>query len=476
MTDISNFDEGLIESEVVKASEAVGWKYIRGSDLNRDLSDVIIWDVLFERLEYLNPVAASNPGFLRQVRTDLLDQIDSNKPLIDVNEFLTDLFKGKYTLSYGENNQHITIHLIDFEHPQNNSFIVANHVVYPRPKSEGGSEFDVVYYVNGIPLIVCETKTPFRNAVSAYDGALDIADIYVNTCRKFFTTNLFNFATEGKTLLYAPIGLPAIKWGPWLIDGLKETGIVEDTMEIVKSLVLPERVLDILYNFNIFSVDSRGRKIKILCRYQQYDGANKIVNRVVDGKIKSGFIWHFQGSGKTYLMVFAAKKLRSTKSLKNPTVMIVLDRDQLNTQSYKNFINANVSNVEKTLSCSHLDSIIRSGAKKIIITTIQKFEFVKSSADAENIIVFVDEAHRTQYAILAQKMRDSLPNAFFFGFTGTPVAHKGRDTFYTFGSVEDDHGYMSKYSYDESVRDHETLEMHFEISRIQSRLDVDALN
>lgn len=475
-------DHGLTEDtivipSVVDASIKAEWTYIAPDNLDRKPSDIVIWSLFEKALSRLNPVAASNPNFYKQVRSDLENLIYGGMSLIDANERFTEMAKGKYSLPFGENNAHITVRLFDFDHPENNSFIVSDHIQYPRLKEKGGREFDLVYYVNGIPLIVGEAKTPFSPSISAYDGALDITETYIKVCESFFKTNLFCFATEGKSVIYGPIGLSAIKWGPWLIDGLSENGTIENAMQIIESLLKKDRALDILYNFNVFTVNSSGRKVKVLCRYQQYDGANKIVARVRDGRIRKGLIWHFQGSGKTYLMVFAAQKLRTLPELRNPTVMIVIDRLQLDSQSYTNFINCNTPNVVSVDKSKELEKLIEHGAKKIIITTIQKFDDVHAVArEDENLVVFVDEAHRSQYHIQAQRMRDALPGAFIFGFTGTPVTHKGRDTFYTFGSEEDPHGYLSRYGYEESVRDHETLPMHFEISKIQSHINVDALN
>ena len=220
--------EKLVESQVINASEIVGWTHIEGKDLPRKLDDVILWEVFFDSVGNINPEAAKHSDFKYQVKKDLDLILNGGGSLLDRNEAFTDMVKGKYSLNYGQFNQDITIRLIDFDNLENNSYIVSNTVVYPRSKEEGGSEFDIVYYINGIPLVVCETKTAFRRSITAYDGAVDIADVYIPTCERFFTTNLFNFATEGKRLLYAPIGMPAIKWGPWLLDGLKETGILED--------------------------------------------------------------------------------------------------------------------------------------------------------------------------------------------------------------------------------------------------------
>ncbi len=472
MADSGFTEREVVQNEIIYASQEVGWTFIPGSKYDRSIHDVILWDEFEKAIVRLNPIAAMKSNFVLRVKSDFESVIDGGKSMMDTNEDFMNMVRGNYTLPYGVNNEDITIRLIDFDNPDNNSFLLMDSVCYDEKNKQWGNQFDLVYYINGMPVIVGETKSPTRPSVTAYDAADEIVENYEKKCPKFFATNMMNFATEGKRLIYGPIGMPAIKWGPWYVDGLMETGLLESVLEIARSLLNPPRVLDLMANYNLFTSNDRGKRYKVLCRYQQYEGANRIINRVLDGQIKKGLIWHFQGSGKTFLMIFAAQKLRKLPQLKNPTVMIVIDRDQLNTQSYKNFTRANAANVELVESSSDLNRKIKAGTKKILISTIQKFGDIDAKADEDNtIIVFVDEAHRSNYSILAQKMRNALPHAYYFGFTGTPIAHKDRNTFETFGNKTDPHGYLSKYGYDESVRDHETLEMHFESRSIEVAID-----
>ena len=207
----------------------------------------------------------------------------------------------------------------------------------------------------------------------------------------------------------------------------------------------PKRLLDLLQNFSLYTSDKKKRRIKIICRYQQYDGANKIVDRVREGRLKKGLIWHFQGSGKSLLMVFAAQKLRKAPELKSPTVLILVDRTDLDTQITGAFNAADVANVVTTDSITELHDLLERGTRKIIITTIHKFRDAYPDMNSrDNIIVMVDEAHRTQEGNLGRQMRAALPNAFLFGLTGTPVNKADKNTFWAFGSEEDEGGYMSR--------------------------------
>src|SRR5439155_10194242 len=208
-----------------------------------------------------------------------------------------------------------------------------------------------------------------------------------------------------------------------------------------------------------------------------YLATNQIVERVVEGHIKKGLIWHFQGSGKSLLMVFAAQKLRQHTQLKNPKVLIVDDRIDLDTQITATFNAADVPNTIAVTKRETLQRLLAQDTRKVIITTIHKFAEAPGVLNTRsNIILMVDEAHRTQEGDLGHKMRQSLPNAFLFGLTGTPINKRDRNTFYAFGSDEDEQGYMSRYSFEESIRDKATLPLHFEPRLVHLHVEKEQLN
>jgi type I restriction enzyme R subunit len=241
-------------------------------------------------------------------------------------------------------------------------------------------------------------------------------------------------------------------------------------------------VLDILAYYTLFATDKRNRRRKIVCRYQQYEAANQIVARVLDGWPRKGLIWHFQGSGKSPLMVFAAQKLRLQRALRNPTVLIVVDRIDLDTQISGTFHATDIPNLVQAASCADLARLLQQDIRKVIITTIFKFGEVETQNFAslpntrDNIVVLVDEAHRTQEGDLGRKMRAALPNAFLFGLTGTPINRRDHNTFYAFGAEEDAHGYMNRYGFETSIRDGATLPLHFEPRLIDLHIDTDAID
>jgi hypothetical protein len=265
--------------------------------------------------------------------------------------------------------------------------------------------------------------------------------------------------------------MPIDLWGPWRDADNQGEGRLADVKKSVESMFRPEVVLDILQNFTLFCTDKKHRRIKVICRYQQYEGTNLIVERVVKARVKKGLIWHFQGSGKSLLMVFTAQKLRMHPLLENPAVLIVVDRIDLDTQITATFNAADVPNMVKAETREELETLLAQDVRKVIITTIHKFGEAEGVLnDRKNIIVMVDEAHRTQEGDLGRKMRTALPKAFLFGLTGTPINRIDKNTFWAFGADEDEKGYLSRYTFQESIRDKATLPLHFESPEIKLKI------
>ncbi|MCH8513647.1 MAG: DUF559 domain-containing protein [Kiritimatiellae bacterium] len=608
----------------------------------RQPNEVMVEAWVREALIALNPEIAAQPDRADEViyalRAILLAV--GGDGLVRANENFTQWLRGEKTMPFGPNGEHTAVRLIDFGNPGENRLTVTNQWTYarhtltppsghPSPIGRGdGREgqgiekrFDVVFLVNGLPLVIGEAKTPTRSSVTWFDGAYQVNEIYEKEVPAMFVPNVFSFATEGRLLRYGSVRMPIDLWGPWRDDDNQEEGNLDSVRKSVESLLRPEVVLDILQNFTVFATDKKYRRIKVICRYQQYETTNKIVARVVAGYPKKGLIWHFQGSGKSLLMVFAAQKLRLHPRLGNPTVLIVVDRIDLDTQISATFNAADVPNMVGVESRDELQRLLRQDVRKVLITTIHKFgsplqppspqpspsgrgsnyrggysfsglverarelrtsqtpvedvfwemcrnrqiagskfrrqhqvgdyivdfychearlivefdgpvhenrkakdakrdkqltslgntvlrftnadfetdpESVLSRiaahlpstsgrgvggegssgawCDRKNVIVMVDEAHRTQEGDLGRKMREALPNAFLFGLTGTPINRADRNTFWAFGADEDSAGYMSRYSFQDSIRDKATLPLHFEAPSVKLKIDKKAID
>ena len=401
----------------------------------------------------------------------------SSDELITANDKFRKLLFEENSYPFGENGDNINIRFFaKTDDAYKNRCIVTNQWEYPRKSKEGGKRLDFVYVINGIPMIIGEAKTPVKASVTWADGAADIMH-YQKSIPEMFVPNIFTFASEGRELQYASIGCPVDKWGPWFADEERKHGTLEDTEHNYVSLMTPERLLDIYRFYSVFTGTSGGKKIKIVCRYQQYLGGEAIVQRVLSTYTngsgpRKGLIWHFQGSGKSWLMVFAAQKLRRQEVLKAPTVVIVDDRIDLEDQITGDFTRAEIPNIDSISSKQELEEKIHQ--RKILITTIFKFGDLNDGEvidDRDNIILLMDEAHRTQEGDLGKKMRTALPNAFFFGLTGTPINRNDHNTFACFGAEEDKYGYISKYTFQNSVEDKATLELNFKTVPVEMHLD-----
>ncbi|MBK4738985.1 type I restriction endonuclease subunit R [Noviherbaspirillum pedocola] len=478
-TDSTNRPQEL-KASYSGSTKGIGWCYTPPFEVPRQIHEVLVESWLRDALIRLNPEIAVKPERTDEVLYKLRAIVLAVRSdgLIRANEEMTAWMRGERSMPFGPNNEHVPVRLIDFDDLTQNQYIVTQQFIYRAGATERRA--DLVLLVNGLPLVLIEAKTPVKKCISWVDGAVQVHDDYEKFVPELFVCNVFSVATEGKAYRYGSIGLPIKDWGPWHLDSDGDDVQHHPLKSLklsVESMLRPHVVLDILGSFTLFATDNKKRRIKVICRYQQFEAANKIVERVLKGYPRKGLIWHFQGSGKSLLMVFAAQKLRLHAGLKNPTVLIVVDRIDLDSQITSTFTGADIPNLEKADSREKLQQLLAQDVRKIIITTIFKFgEATGSLNDRSNIIALVDEAHRTQEGDLGRKMREALPSAFLFGLTGTPINRDDRNTFYAFGAEEDEKGYMSRYGFKESIRDGATLKLHFEPRLIDLRIDRDALD
>lgn len=449
------------------------WNFIPSTQLIRKNNDPIVEPKLREALIRINPEINKVPSRADEVIRRLREIIVNAKyrGIVRANEEFFEWLRGEKTMPFGENDEHVPVRLIDFDDISNNEFIVTMEYMMNSKDSDKGTREDLVLLINGLPVSIGECKSPVNSSVSWITGAKQILDDYENNAPQLFVSNVFNFASEGKEFKYGTIKCPLDKWASWRdFEGRYKS--LDNIQYPIHEMFNHEVFLDLLKNFIIFTSDNDNRRIKVICRSQQYDATNKMVERVKEGKIKKGLIWHFQGSGKSLLMLFAAMKLRMHKDLKNPTVLVVVDRKDLDTQITGTFTAADIPNMKTAKSIKSLEEELRNDSRKIIITTIFRFKDVKETLNQrENIIVLVDEAHRTQEGNLGILMRKALPNAFFFGLTGTPINKRERNTFATFGCEEDKDGYISKYSFEDSIRDDATKPLRFEPRLVKEHID-----
>lgn len=493
---MTGFNEANTIEDAVRdrlsAIKGVKWDYIYGADLPREPQDVLIESWLKEALCRLNPEIGKDPEKADEVIYKLRGVLheSSHSGLVRANELFTEWLRGEKSMPLGKDGEHITINLIDYNDHSQNKYVVSQQVPSMGAKN---AFFDLVLYVNGIPLVVGEVKTPVRIAISWQDGAADFMGgdkHYWHNQSAFFVPSLLCFATEGKTFCYGAINAGFKHWMPWhkTTDGDEIPQNMNTVLASAERLLTPQTLLELLQSFALYSTEksqktNTAKRVKLLPRYPQYEAAKQIVERVKGGEVRKGLIWHFQGSGKSLLMLYAAKMLKADQDLKNPTVVVVVDRVDLDSQITTTFDNADVKNVTPVKSCKQLSKELERDSRNILITTVFKFDEVEiddANKDGlnprENIIVLVDEAHRTQEGMLGDKMRWALPNAFFFGLTGTPISGLERNTFRLFGADEDKGRYMNRYSYKQSIRDEATLPVKFEPRLAELRVDQEAID
>jgi type I restriction enzyme R subunit len=322
-------------------------------------------------------------------------------------------------------------------------------------------------------------KTPVGAHISWLNGATDIHNAYEKKTPEFFVPNVFSFASEGREFRYGAVGQSPELWLNWssTTDEIAPPGL-PNVLRSAELLLTPLMVLDILRTFTLYSsrrTANGALRMKVIPRYPQVEAVEAIIARCRDPKKKQGLIWHHQGSGKTFAMAYAAAKLRHQSDLDAPTIVIVLDRLELIQQTEAEFKSVGIGTMKTAETKEELRGLLKNGYRGVIITTIFRFSEAGLLNDRSNIVVMVDEAHRTQEGRLGLDMREALPNAKFIGLTGTPISTDDRNTWAMFGDADDPDGALNHYSVERSIHDGATLPVHVETRLVNFQINSDDL-
>jgi len=446
----------LVEKPIIEWLKKLGWKYISADDLKRDPEEPFDLPALKESIKKLNPELADDDiekvlNNLRKISNDL----SGNK------EFL-EWVKGERSVVLKQGEKAKTIKLIHFENPENDAFVVTNQFKF------AGYEnviFDIVLMVNGIPLVAIEAKTPTRGLLD-YHEAIKQLKRYARVAPQFFKYLAYACPTDGIDFKYGWVTAEEYeRFLDW-----RNQKITDPVEASVRGLFQRDSFVDMVGNFIVFERD-REKLTKKIAMQQQIVAANKIVERALEGRKRTGLVWHTQGSGKTLTMLFAAWKLKKLRQLENPTILVIVDRIELENQLGTTFRNVDLPYTARAESTRDLLDKLKRETREVLITTIQKFEDIKQVlSKRENIIVFIDEAHRTQYGKLGIALRNAFPNAMIFGFTGTPIEKGplGKSTFRTFSPPGET--YLDKYSIKQSIQDGATVPILYVARPIEYRL------
>ncbi len=456
-----------IQSELpaIELFKKLKYDYFAASevDTRNSINEVILEDRLKKSILKINPWLNDN-SLERVIRK--IKNIQTST-LMEANQFLLELITKKDSITEKPNNDSKPqpVFIIDYEDINNNDFLVVNQMKYHGAAKN--SIPDIVIYINGLPLVVIEAKSP---KVSITDAVSDLI-YYQENSPKLFQYNQICVAINKGKALYGTIGAQFAHYSKFRSDNTKELETLMDRKPtgqdiLIYSLFQKEVLLDIIRNFTIFEVD-QGRTIKKLPRYQQLRAVNKIIDNL-KAKNEGGVVWHTQGSGKSITMAYLATKLRrESTGFDNPVIIVITDRIDLDNQISTTFFNTGHKNRQQASSIDNLKELIKDSYGKILMTTIHKFQEkaeekkgeVEVLTDKENVFVLIDEAHRSQYGMTAAYMRNSLPNAKFIAFTGTPIDKEEKSTLRTFYGGGD---YLDKYTIKESVEDGNTLAIRYQ--------------
>ena len=470
------------QEPALKLLRKFGYEFIpkeKNTDIRNNIfSNVILEDILFDRLKKINSFEFKGETFkfsasnIRAAVNALKNIPDEG--LVKTNEKIYDLLTlGKsFTENVYGDQKSFTIKYIDWENLNNNVYHITEEFVV-----EGAKETrrpDIVLFVNGIPFVVIENKRRDKN-LSIADG---ISQHIRNQTKSEGIPKLFHYtqlllSVQPNEVKYAVSGTGAKFWSVWKENVEKEVEKIikkeingveaEDRLPTIQdcnlySLCRPERLIELVYKYIVFD-----GPVKKIARYQQYFAVQDTLKRVKQfenqDKRRGGVIWHTQGSGKSLTMVMLSKALALDKMIRNPRIIIVTDRINLDKQIYKTFNNCG-KNVKKARSGSHLITLIKDKGNEIATTIIDKFETALNRKDfkdeSSNLFVLVDESHRGQFGESHARMKQMLPNACYIGFTGTPLMKKEKNTARRFG------GFIHTYTIDQAVDDKAVVPLLYE--------------
>ena len=480
-------NENTLEQVIISELKEKGYEYLYGPDIDRDYHEVILKDYFDDSMLKINH------GITMEIIEETYKAI-KNLGLLKLEDmnaaFHKYLIEG-VPIPYRADGEPatFTVHLIDFENPESNDFKVINQYTVIEYKNKRP---DILVFINGIPMVLFELKNMVHADTTIEDAYKQIKNYQLDIPTLFYY-NAFNVISDGLDTRVGTITSDFTRYMTWKSENgerPEESGVNYFTT-LINGVFPKERILDILRNFIVFQ-DIKGKTVKIMAGYHQYFAVRKAVERTKksldENSRKVGVVWHTQGSGKSLSMVFYTGCIVSNPEFSNPTIVVLTDRNDLDNQLFGTFSASSKLLLRQTpkqaQSWVNLKDLLRVEAGGIIFTTIQKFE--ESSevlSERSNIIFIADEAHRSQYGLdgkfdrdtgewkygMAKYVRDSLPNATFIGFTGTPIDFDDKSTVEVFGD------YIDIYDMTQAVEDGATVPIYYENRTAKLKLNANLL-
>ena len=456
--------------------EGVGWNHVYGPTIapngatpeREKWSDVVLVGRLRQKLRELNPTAPVRA--VEQAVQRVLDT-DSPEPLRDHLAFHELLVEGvPVTVLVDGEERALRMRLVDWETPSNNDFLAVNQ--FRVVVGQKNRRPDILLFVNGLPLGQLEAKDP-GNPAATQEGAVNQIRHYTETIPGLYRFVELVAVSDLLTARLGTISTPAEHFAEWKTMDPAESAGQTQLETLIRGVFAPERFLDLIRNFVLF--EERGAKLaKIAAKYHQVDAVNRAVEATAEAMTsdgRAGVVWHTQGSGKSYTMVFYVGKLRRDPRFGNPTVVALTDRTDLDTQLHETFAGQRglAPAVERADTIDDLRDRLDRPAGGVVFTTIQKFALTPAERDRgetfpvisrrRNLIVLADEAHRSQYDVFAQNITRALPHSTRIGFTGTPIEKGDHSTGVVFGDL------ISVYRMERAVDDGATVPIYYESRR-----------
>ncbi len=476
------FTEESFENALIEEFESMGFHHLYGPNIIRDYHQVILEEYFYEAMFQINP------GITTEIAEDAYKQIHNIGlvKLAEINQVFHKLLVEGVPVPYRQDNENRTfqVKLIDFNTPKNNDFRVINQYTVIEYKTKRP---DILIFINGIPLVLFELKsTVSEDATMEY--AYNQVKNYQMDIPTLFNYNAFNVISDGVNASMGSITADYTRYMTWKSkNGEPPAKDFNPIGVLMEGVFKKERLLDIIRNFIVYQ-EVKGKTVKIVAGYHQYFAVKKAVERtklaLQKNDKKVGVVWHTQGSGKSFSMVFYTGIIVSNPEFSNPTIVVLTDRNDLDSQLYNTFAACSKlllrQEPKQAQDRNNLKDLLSVNAGGIVFTTIQKFEeSPEVLTDRKNVIFIADEAHRSQYGLdaklnretgewkygYAKNMRDALPNATFIGFTGTPIDKDDKSTVEIFGD------YIDVYDMTQAVEDGATVPIYYENRTAKLKLD-----
>jgi len=459
-------ERGAVQNPLLKYATEVGWEYISPDEalrLRGGRTGFVLRELFIDQMQRLNQ------DFMDHLLAEeLIKRLERIRPNIEGNEVALEYIKGLRTVFVPNEKRERNVRFVDTEEFERNRFHVTDEFSFTN-----GSKTirpDLVLLINGVPLFLIETKASHK--IEGIAEAMDQIRRYHRECPELLAILQVYALTHIIGYYYS---------GTWNISEKSLFNWKEeakgDFETLVKSFFDKNRMVKVLTDFILFTRQDDELK-KVILRPHQMRAVERVIARAESEEKVRGLIWHTQGSGKTYTMITAAEKIIENPIFENPTVIMLVDRNELEQQLFGNLAAVGIKQVEVAKSKRHLKKLLAADQRGLIVSMIHKFDETPANINRrKNIFVLVDEAHRTTGGDLGNYLTGALPNATYIGFTGTPIDRTayGKGTFIVFGKDDPPHGYLDKYGIAESIEDGTTVPLHYTLAPNELQVDKETL-